>query len=437
MRRTALNKDGRWIMANTSSDSELHKSTDAPSTDLSTDLSTEVVVGGGLAGLSLACALGTAGVPTLCVDRDTPEAQSVEGFDLRTTALAHCAKQVLAGAGVWPILAGDAQPINDIRVVERGSPLYVHYDHRAIGPEPLGYVLDNAVIRAGLFRRTAELEAVTHLAPAAVRSIERGALGARVVLTDGRRIGARLVVGADGRGSIARESAGIALRRRAYDQTALICNIGHEYPHNGLAVESFTPGGPFAVLPLTGNRSSIVWSERADRAKLYAKLPDDAFTAELQRRVGEFLGKVHLVSGRAAYPLSIMLADRMIDRRLALIGETIHAIHPIAGQGLNLSLRDVAALAEVVVDQYRVGLDVGAEDVLSRYQRWRRFDTLLLAGVCDSLVHLFSNDLPPLRVARQLGLGAVNRMPALKGFFMRHAMGMVGHLPRLIAGTPL
>ncbi len=417
-------------MANTSSDSEQRTITG--------DLTTEVaVVGGGLAGLSLACALGTAGVPTLCVDSESPESQSAPGFDLRTTALAHCAKQVLAGAGVWPHLAEEAQPINDIRVVDQGSPLFVHYDHRAIGQEPFGYVLDNAVIRTGLFRRTAELPAITHLAPAAVRSVERGALGAQLTLTDGRRIQARLVVGADGRGSMVRHSAGIKMPRRAYDQTALICNIGHEFPHHGVAVESFTPNGPFAVLPLTRNRSSIVWSERGERARLYAKLPDDAFTAELQRRVGDFLGKIHLASGRAAYPLSIMLAERMIDQRLALIGETIHAIHPIAGQGLNLSLRDVAALAEVVVDQYRVGLDVGAVDVLERYQRWRRFDTLLLAGVCDSLVHLFSNDLPPLRIARQLGLGAVNRMPTLKAFFMRHAMGMVGQLPRLIAGQPL
>jgi 2-octaprenyl-6-methoxyphenol hydroxylase len=417
-------------MANSNSDSE-HRTTTG-------DLTTEVVVvGGGLAGLSLACALGTAGVPTLCVDRESPEQQAADGFDLRTTALAHCAKQVLAGAGVWTYLAKDAQPINDIRVVDQGSLLHVHYDHRTIGDEPFGYVLDNAVIRAGLFQRVAELAAVTHLAPAAVHSIERDPAGVRVTLADGRRLQAKLVVGADGRGSLVRQSAGIGMPRRSYNQTALICNIGHEFPHHGLAVESFTPNGPFAVLPLTGNRSSIVWSERSDRAKLYAKLPDDLFVAEIQRRVGEFLGKIHLASGRAAYPLSIMLADRMIDHRMALIGETIHAIHPIAGQGLNLSLRDVAALAEVVVDQYRVGLDVGTVDVLERYQRWRRFDTLTLAGVCDSLVHLFSNDLPPLRIARQLGLGAVNQMPTLKSFFMRHAMGTTGQLPRLIAGTPL
>ncbi len=417
-------------MTNTRGDSEQQTAPEEFSTEVA-------IVGGGLAGLSLAAALGTAGVPVVCIDRDSPLAQAADGFDLRTTALAHCAKQVLAGAGVWPHLVDHAQPINDIRVVDQGAPLHVHYDHTAIGAEPFGYVLDNSAIRQGLFSRVAQLPAVTHLAPASVRAIERGPLGVVLTLGDGRRVRARLVVGADGRGSMVRDHAGIALSRSTYGQTALICNIRHEFPHNGLAVEYFTPTGPFAVLPLTGNRSSIVWSERGDRAKLYARLSDEAFTAEIQRRVGEFLGTVTLASGRAAYPLSIMLANRMIDRRLALIGETIHAIHPIAGQGLNLSLRDVAALAEVVVDQYRLGLDVGAADILDRYQRWRRFDTLLLAGVCDGLVHLFSNDVAPLKLARQLGLGGVNRLPSLKSFFMRHAMGMVGHLPRMIQGVPL
>ena len=410
-------------------------STASPNLEL---LITEVVVvGGGLAGLSMACALATAGVPTICVDSDSPQTHAAAGFDIRTTALAHCARQVLDGAGVWSHLVAAAQPINDIRVIDQGSPFFVHYDHRAIGQEPFGYVLDNSAIRTGLFRRAAELAALTHLAPAQARTIDRNAGGATVTLTDGRRIQARLVIGADGRPSLCRTSAGIAYPKRSYNQTALICNIGHTLPHNGLAVEYFTPHGPFAILPLTGNRSSIVWSERSDRARLYQALPDDAYTAELQRRVGDFLGTIHILGARAAWPLAIMLADRMIDQRLALIGETIHAIHPIAGQGLNLSLRDVAALAEVVVDQYRSGLDVGATDALERYQRWRRFDTFLLAGVCDSLVHLFSNDLPPVRLARQVGLGVVNGLPSLKGFFMRHAMGMAGQLPRLIRGEPL
>ena len=253
-------------MANIGSDSD--------GNDSGQILSTEVaVVGGGLAGLSLACALGTAGVPTVCIDRDSPATQAEPGFDIRTTALAHCARQVLAGAGVWPHVVAEAQPINDIRVVDQGSPLHVHYDHRAIGDQPFGFVLDNAVIRDGLFRRAAELPVLTHLAPAAVRSLERSAQGATVTLTDGRQVRARLVVGADGRASLCRQSAGIAYPSRAYHQTALICNIGHEHPHNGLAVEYFTPHGPFAVLPLSGNRCSIVWSERSDRAKLYRRCP--------------------------------------------------------------------------------------------------------------------------------------------------------------------
>ncbi|MEI8396126.1 MAG: UbiH/UbiF/VisC/COQ6 family ubiquinone biosynthesis hydroxylase [Rhodospirillaceae bacterium] len=406
--------------------------------DNDSSLTTEVaIVGGGLAGLSLACALATAGVPTVCIDRDSPDAQSVAGFDIRTTALALCGQRVLAAAGVWPHMVENAQPINDIRVVDRGSPLHVHYDHQAVGDEPFGYVLDNSAIRAGLFRRVSELAALTHIAPMAVRSIERTTRGAALTLADGRTVRARLIVGADGRVSLTRQSAGIQMPRRSYNQTAIICNIGHEFPHNGLAIEYFTPTGPFAVLPLTKNRSSIVWSERSDRAKLYMALPDDAFTEELKRRVGEHLGEIRVLGGRAAWPLGIMLAERMIDTRLALIGETIHAIHPIAGQGLNLSLRDVAALAEVVVDRFRLGLDIGAPDVLERYQRWRRFDTLLLAGVCDSLVHLFSNDIAPVKIGRQLGLGVVERLPELKRFFMKHAMGLVGQLPRMIRGEAL
>jgi 2-octaprenyl-6-methoxyphenol hydroxylase len=402
------------------------------------DLRTEVVVvGGGLAGLSMACTLAAAGVPTVCVDRDSPATQTAGGFDLRTTALALCAQKVLEGAGAWAYMAGDAQPILDIRVVDQGSPLFVHYDHREVGNEPMGWVLDNLVIRRALFRRAAELPALTHLAPVRVSGLERTPAGATVRLADGRAIRARLVIGADGRPSLCRQSAGIAWNRQAYGQTAIICNIGHEFPHHGLAVEHFTPHGPFAVLPLTENRCSIVWSERDALAPLYMKLPDALFVAELQKRVGEFLGEIRLIGGRAAYPLWIMLADRLTDTRLALIGEAAHAIHPIAGQGLNLGMRDIAALAEVVVDQFRLGLDPGSPDTLARYHRWRWFDTMMLSATCDSLVHLFSTDLPPLRLARNLGLGAVNRMPGLKRFFMRHAMGMVGHLPRLVRGEPL
>ncbi|MDQ2101671.1 UbiH/UbiF/VisC/COQ6 family ubiquinone biosynthesis hydroxylase [Azospirillum isscasi] len=406
------------------------------------EITTEVVVlGGGLAGLSMAAALATAGVPVVCIDRDSPDRHAEDGFDIRTTAVAYASMKVLEGAGVWKHMEPDAGPILDIRVADQFSPLFVHYDHKDLTwdgkNQPFGWILDNKDMRRALFARAAELPGLHHLAPAQAVSIERNRSGATVTLADGRVVKARLVVGADGRRSLARESAGIKLRTWAYDQTAIICTIRHSEPHNGVAVEHFLPNGPFAVLPMTENRSSIVWSEKRSLVDMYLKLPEDQFIDELTRRSGGYLGDIELLTRRDAWPLSVLLAERFIAERVALIGEAAHAIHPIAGQGLNLGLRDVAALAEVIVDAHRLGLDVGSPEVLARFQRWRRFDTVLLAAVCDGLVHLFSNNIPPLKLARDVGMAVVNRLPPLKRFFMRHAMGVVGELPRMIKGVPL
>lgn len=406
------------------------------------EITTEVVVlGGGLAGLSMAAALATAGVPVVCIDRDSPDRHAEDGFDIRTTAIAYASMKVLEGAGVWKHMEQQAGPILDIRVADQFSPLFVHYDHTDVTVDgknqPFGWILDNKDMRRALFARAAELPGLVHLAPAQATRIDRSRSGASVTLADGRVVKARLVVGADGRRSMARESAGIRVRRWAYDQSAMICTIRHSEPHNGVAVEHFMPNGPFAVLPMTGNRSSIVWSEKTSLVDMYLKLPDDQFIDELTRRSGGYLGDIEILTRREAWPLSVLLAERFIAERLALVGESAHAIHPIAGQGLNLGLRDVAALAEVIVDAYRLGLDVGSPEVLARFQRWRRFDTVLLAAVCDGLVHLFSNNIPPLRIARDVGMAVVNRLPPLKRFFMRHAMGVVGDLPRMIKGVPL
>jgi 2-octaprenyl-6-methoxyphenol hydroxylase len=410
----------------------------APSDPTPSDIVTEVaIVGGGLSGLTLAAALATAGVPVVCVDRDSPDAQLDADFDGRTTALAYCSQQVLDVAGVWRHMADDAAAILDIRASDQGRPLFLHYDHRDIGLGPFGYVLDNAVIRRALFARVAELPGLVHIAPAAVTGIARDARGARLTLDDGRAVRARLIVGADGKKSLCRADAGIGVMRWSYNQTAIICNIGHEKPHRGVAVELFLPNGPFAMLPLSGNRSSIIWSERSDLVPAYMALSEEAFTAELQRRVGRWLGRVRPVTRRWSWPLGVMHAERYTDQRLALIGEAAHAMHPIAGQGLNMGVRDVAALAEVIVDAWRLGLDVGGSPVLENYQRWRRADNLLLITVTDALTRLFSNDIGPLKLVRTLGMAAVNRMPPLKKLFMRHAMGIVGDLPRMIRGEPL
>ena len=256
-------------------------------------------------------------------------------------------------------------------------------------------------------------------------------------LADGQQITARLVVAADGRDSPLRDAAGIDAVRWRYPQTGIVCAVEHELPHHGIAQEHFLPAGPFAILPMTRNRSSIVWTERNDLAPDILRLDDDAFTAELTERFGGFLGKLDINPTRWSYPLSVVHSKRYIAPRLALAGDAAHAIHPIAGQGFNIGLRDVAALAEVIVDTLRLGLDPGAMTALERYERWRKPDNMMMIGVTDVLNRLFSNDITPVRLARDIGLAAVDRATPLKKIFMRHAMGLVGDLPRLTRGEPL
>ncbi|MBY0431845.1 MAG: FAD-dependent monooxygenase, partial [Rhodospirillales bacterium] len=266
---------------------------------------------------------------------------------------------------------------------------------------------------------------------------ERGIDEVTARLEDGRLVRARLAVAADGRGSPTRQGAGIGLTRWDYHQTGIVCTVAHEKPHRFIAQEHFLPAGPFAILPLTGNRSSIVWTEKSHLAPAILRQDDASFLAELKSRFGGFLGRIEVVGPRFGYPLSLQFADRYTDCRLVLIGDAAHGMHPIAGQGMNMGVRDVAALAEVLVDARRLGLDPGAPVVLSRYQRWRRFDNMLMLGLTDVLNRLFSNDLGAVALARDFGLAAVNRMPPLKKVLMRHAMGMVGELPRLMRGETL
>jgi len=400
------------------------------------------VIGGGLAGMTAGCALAGAGVATAVVDAAPRDDREERGYDGRASAIAFGSAQVFRGIGLWPRLAGDAGPILDIRVADgtlSGGPsmLFLHYDHREVGDRPFGYMIENQVLRRALYAHADTLPALRHLAPARLARLERGAAGVAAELEDGRRIEARLAIAAEGRASPTREAAGIGVSRLPYDQTAIVCTVAHEREHDGVAVEYFLPSGPFAMLPMTGRRMNIVWTEKSALVPGLLALDDDAFLAELGRRFGGWLGRIALTGPRFSYPLGLQHAERYTDNRLALIGDAAHVIHPIAGQGLNLGLRDVAALAEAVVDARRLGLDPGGPYALRRYERWRRFDTIVLTAVTDGLNRLFSNDLPPLRLARDLGLAAVGRVPPLKRFFMRHAMGVVGDLPRLVRGEAL
>ncbi len=403
-----------------------------------TDMRVELlVVGGGLAGMALAAACAGAGIETALVDREDPARMAGAAFDGRTTALAYGAQRVLAAIGLWPAIAADAEPILEIRVADGASRLFVHYDHRRVGAHPLGFIVENRVLRRALIDHLATLPALRHLAPLAVRSVAYGAAYAEAELGDGRRIRAALVAAADGRTSPLREAAGIRALTWSYPQTGIVCTVHHEAPHRGVAIEHFLPAGPFAILPMTGRRSSIVWTERADRAPALLALDDASFRAELARRFGDHWGALAVVGPRWSYPLSFLHAAHYGGPRLALVGEAAHVIHPIAGQGLNLGIRDVAALAEIIVDARRLGLDIGAGAVIERYESWRRADAVLLGAVTDGLNRLFSNALPPLRLIRDLGLAAVERTTPLKRLFMRHAMGLVGTLPRLARGERL
>ena len=396
-----------------------------------------VIAGGGLVGLTLGVALAGAGIETAVVDGAPPEAMKDATFDGRVSSIALGSRRVLDGIGLWSALAQDAQPILEIRVSDRDAPLFLHYDHRDVGDDPLGYIVENRAIRAALIERAAALATLRHLAPASVEALEPegGAVEAR--LTGGRCVRARLAVAADGARSRLRAAAGIETLRWSYEQVGIVCTVAHEREHRGIAHERFLSAGPFAILPMTGKRSSLVWTERAALAPALLEAAPALFARELGQRFGDFLGALEPLEPRWSYPLALTHAKRYVAPRLALAGDAAHAIHPLAGQGFNLGIRDAAVLAELVVDRARLGLDIGADDVLARYQRRRRFDSVVLIGVTDGLNRLFSNESQGLRLVRDLGLAAVNEMPPLKRFFMRHAMGLAGDLPRLSRGEPL
>ena len=401
-----------------------------------------VIAGAGLTGMLLGIACAGAGLHVAVVDPQDPAAMLELGFDGRSSAIAYGSRLVFDGIALWPQIAAEAEPIREIRVADDDSPLFLHYDSRDLDPgskgeTPLGYIVENRVLRRALYERARALPNLQLLAPRRVAALETSATGAIAVLDGGNRLRARLVAAADGKESPLRRAAGIRAIEWRYRQTGIVTTVAHARPHRGIAVEHFLPAGPFAILPMRGNRSSIVWTEDADLAPRLLALPEAEFAAELRTRFGDYLGEIEPIGPRWAYPLGLLQAERYVARRLALVGEAAHVIHPIAGQGLNIAIRDVAALAELIVDTRRRGLDIGDASVLEQYQRRRRADAILLAAVTDGLNRLFSNTIPPVRLARDLGLAIVNRLPPLKRLLMHHAMGTLGDRPRLARGQPL
>jgi 2-octaprenyl-6-methoxyphenol hydroxylase len=396
-----------------------------------------IICGGGMVGLPLGLAAAQGGLSVAVIDTLAPAQALDAGFDGRVSALAYASVRMLTALGVWPHLEKHAQPINEILVTDgkpdrSASPFSLHFDAAEVGAASLGHIAENRHIRAAFY--AALPPNLTLIAPATVTRLETTGGHVTAHLSNGEQIEAALAVAADGRDSRLRGQQGIGVIGWSYPQTGIVATVAHERPHNGVAYEHFLPSGPFAILPMTENRSSLVWTERADKAPALLALDDAGFHAEMARRFGDHLGATKVVGGRWSYPLSFHLARDFVRPRFALAGDCAHGIHPIAGQGLNLGLKDAAALAETLLDAARLGRDLGALDTLKRYERWRRFDSFALAASTDALNRLFSNDIAPLRQLRDLGLGLVDAIGPARRFFMRHAGGDIGKLPRLLKG---
>ncbi len=456
-----------------------------------------LIAGGGFAGLALAIALRQALGPSFSVTVADPTLGASRAEDERASAIVAAARRLLETLGVWQSVAPEAQPmldmvVTDSRLDDAVRPVFLTFAGEIEAGEPFAHMIENRRLLAALEAKAREIGVALRAtavrkfsypllegegreptgrreAPPDDRLSERGGVSGRaaytpprppgggrpfpsrggweiplgstqhldIELADGSTISARLLVAADGARSSIRAAAGIATHGWSYGQSAIVTSVGHERDHGGRAEEHFLPAGPFAILPLKGARSSIVWTEATPEAERIAALPDADFRAELERRFKLHLGEITAIGARRVHPLGFFVARSFVAERIALVGDAAHVIHPVAGQGLNMGLKDVAALAEVIVEAVRLGLDPGAADVLERYQRWRRFDTMSMGLATDGLNRLFSNHSAVLRLFRDVGLGLVDRVPNLKRLFIREAAGLVGEVPKLLRGEPL
>ena len=408
-----------------------------------------IIAGAGLAGASFGLAAAQGGLKVVMVDPQPFSDQLAPSFDGRSTAIAFSTFRMLDALGVGEGLRPHACRMDHILVTDghrpgaaakKASSAYVRFDADEIGDrnggEPLGYMVENRRIRAAL-AQAVSAAGIEVRAPASVAGVTVDGAKASVTLKDGDVLTAPLVVGAEGRGSTVRKAAGIGTVGWAYGQCGVVATVRLGRDHGNVAHEYFLPGGPFAILPLTEQRASLVWTEPTRRAEALRSASDEAFNAHLMRRFGEFLDGAVPEGPRFVYPLSLELAEQLTAPRTALIGDAAHGVHPVAGQGLNMGLKDAAALAEVLADAVRLGEDIGSAGVLDRYAAWRRFDTAALSAGFDAFVRLFSNDLAPVRVARDIGMAAVNRIGPLRRAFMQEAGGATGDLPRLLRGEPV
>ena len=396
-----------------------------------------IIVGGGLNGPALALAAAQAGLSVTIIDALPVDTRKTRDFDGRSYALALTSMRLLRKIGVWDLIVDHTQPMLEIKVTdgragEGPSPWMMHFDHAEIEEGPMGHMVEDRHLRRAFLDAMAQSDLITQLSGETVVAQEIGAAFATVTLASGQTVSGRLLIGTDGRNSGTATRAGIKRTAWGYDQTAIVCAVAHEKPHDGIAHQFFMPGGPLAILPLTENRSSIVWSETTEKAAAIMAKDDAGFLDALRPAFGSFLGEISLAGKRFTYPLGLSLAASFVSDRVALVGDAAHGVHPIAGQGLNAGLRDVAALVQVITESRARGEDIGGAQALARYQQWRRFDTATLAVATDTFNRLFSNDNPLLRAARDIGMGLINSAPALRRTFIREAAGLTGDLPTLM-----
>ena len=395
------------------------------------------IIGGGLAGSLMALAASNSGFSVCIIDATGTEPQKDPDFDGRSYAMAMASGRMLKALGLWEDLETDAEPILDIKVTdgtvgEQPSPFFLHFEKYGLDEGPMGHMIEDRHLRSLLQRRLIDNENIKYLSGRRLEDQSTQKTSSILTIDDGGQVHARLVICADGRNSTSAKRAGVTYIGWKYAQSALVCALEHEHSHNGFAYQHFMPPGPLAILPLKDNRCSIVWTETSKNAHTIMAMDNDAYLDVLRPRFGDFLGEIKLVGERFFYPLDMSVAKSFIAERVAVIGDAAHGMHPIAGQGLNAGMRDIAALTQLCQEAKERGEDFGSQAVLARYQEWRRFDATALALTMDAFNRLFSNDNYLLRSLRTIGMGVVNRLPSTKRTFMREAAGLTGNLPNLM-----